>query len=186
MIPWFFVFNFVHFLSLEFRDVMTRGRGSSHSRFHRKLTNWSPDHNHWNDKLYPFWEEGDPRWQNCWKGSYVYCGTRNWVFWLCTSLPQQVHVITVHNNIYIPPVWNWVRKILFSFGEIKMAFIYDTTSLSINFQQRKIRGGALKWNILDGSRKLGLKMLQKQKTWCRPSNSSCQPKSPVWKLLGGI
>ncbi|KAJ6666588.1 hypothetical protein lerEdw1_020311 [Lerista edwardsae] len=50
---------------------MTRGRGSAHSRFHRRLTNWSPDHNHWNDKLYPSWEEGDPRWQNCWKGGRV-------------------------------------------------------------------------------------------------------------------
>ncbi|XP_053122119.1 transmembrane glycoprotein NMB isoform X2 [Hemicordylus capensis] len=55
----------------HFRDVMSRGRASSHNIFHRRLNNWSSDHNNWNDKLYPYWEEGDPRWKDCWKGGRV-------------------------------------------------------------------------------------------------------------------
>lgn len=76
--PWLFVLlgclliaGGVQSAAKDFRDVMTRGRASSHSKFHRRINNWSPDHNHWNDKLYPSWEEGDPRWQNCWRGGRV-------------------------------------------------------------------------------------------------------------------
>ncbi|XP_042332951.1 transmembrane glycoprotein NMB isoform X2 [Sceloporus undulatus] len=50
---------------------MTRGRAFSHNGYHRRLKGWSSDHNNWNDKLYPHWEEGDPRWENCWKGGRV-------------------------------------------------------------------------------------------------------------------
>ncbi|XP_062979896.1 transmembrane glycoprotein NMB isoform X2 [Elgaria multicarinata webbii] len=55
----------------QFRDVMRRGRVSSHNKFHGRLNSWSSDHNNWNDKLYPYWEEGDPRWKDCWKGGRV-------------------------------------------------------------------------------------------------------------------
>ncbi|XP_060104636.1 transmembrane glycoprotein NMB isoform X2 [Heteronotia binoei] len=55
----------------QFRDVMTRGRASSHTTFHRRLSGWSSDHNRWNEKLYPYWEDGDARWENCWKGGRV-------------------------------------------------------------------------------------------------------------------
>uniref|UniRef100_A0A803SKP5 Glycoprotein nmb n=1 Tax=Anolis carolinensis TaxID=28377 RepID=A0A803SKP5_ANOCA len=57
--------------TLEFQDVMTRGRAFSHNKYHGRLKDWSSDHNKWNDKLYPHWEEGDPRWNNCWKGGKV-------------------------------------------------------------------------------------------------------------------
>uniref|UniRef100_A0A8C8S370 Glycoprotein nmb n=1 Tax=Pelusios castaneus TaxID=367368 RepID=A0A8C8S370_9SAUR len=50
---------------------MDHGRSSSHVRSHKKLHGWSPDQNKWNEKLYPFWEKGDPRWNNCWKGGKV-------------------------------------------------------------------------------------------------------------------
>ncbi|XP_061442939.1 transmembrane glycoprotein NMB isoform X2 [Rhineura floridana] len=55
----------------QFRDVITRGRASSHNKFHRRLNGWSSDHNNWNDNLYPYWKEGDPRWKDCWKGGKV-------------------------------------------------------------------------------------------------------------------
>ncbi|XP_054847429.1 transmembrane glycoprotein NMB [Eublepharis macularius] len=55
----------------KFHDVMTRGRAYSHITFHRKLSGWSSDHNNWNEKLYPYWEDGDARWQSCWKGGRV-------------------------------------------------------------------------------------------------------------------
>uniref|UniRef100_A0A452HEC9 PKD domain-containing protein n=1 Tax=Gopherus agassizii TaxID=38772 RepID=A0A452HEC9_9SAUR len=55
----------------EFRDVMNHGRSSSHVRSHKKLHGWSPDQNQWNEKLYPFWEKGDPRWKDCWRGGKV-------------------------------------------------------------------------------------------------------------------
>uniref|UniRef100_A0A8D0GK77 Glycoprotein nmb n=1 Tax=Sphenodon punctatus TaxID=8508 RepID=A0A8D0GK77_SPHPU len=55
----------------KFRDVMSRGKSSSYVRYHKRLHGWSSDQNKWNEKLYPFWEEGDPRWQDCWKGGRV-------------------------------------------------------------------------------------------------------------------
>ncbi|KAF7237752.1 Protein QNR-71 [Varanus komodoensis] len=55
----------------QFRDVMSQGRKSSHNEFHGRLNSWSPDHNNWNDKLYPYWEKGDRRWKDCWKGGRV-------------------------------------------------------------------------------------------------------------------
>uniref|UniRef100_A0A7N5KMC1 PMEL/NMB N-terminal domain-containing protein n=1 Tax=Ailuropoda melanoleuca TaxID=9646 RepID=A0A7N5KMC1_AILME len=53
--------------SKRFRDVMTHGTAYSRN----KLDHWYSDHNNWNDKLYPTWEKGDPRWKNCWKGGKV-------------------------------------------------------------------------------------------------------------------
>uniref|UniRef100_K7G557 Glycoprotein nmb n=1 Tax=Pelodiscus sinensis TaxID=13735 RepID=K7G557_PELSI len=50
---------------------MSHGRSSSHVRSHKKLHGWFPDQNQWNEKLYPFWEKGDPRWNNCWRGGKV-------------------------------------------------------------------------------------------------------------------
>ncbi|XP_077159388.1 transmembrane glycoprotein NMB isoform X2 [Paroedura picta] len=50
---------------------MTRGRASSHITFHRRIRGWSSDHSTWNEKLYPYWKDGDARWENCWKGGRV-------------------------------------------------------------------------------------------------------------------
>ncbi|KAH0627393.1 hypothetical protein JD844_003028 [Phrynosoma platyrhinos] len=55
----------------QFHDVMTRGRAFSHNGYYGRLKGWSSDHNSWNEKLYPHWEEGDPKWKNCWKGGRV-------------------------------------------------------------------------------------------------------------------
>ncbi|KAJ7322406.1 hypothetical protein JRQ81_018693 [Phrynocephalus forsythii] len=55
----------------QFQDVMPQGRLPSHTKFHNKLNSWSSDHNIWNEKLYPHWKAGDPRWKNCWKGGKV-------------------------------------------------------------------------------------------------------------------
>ncbi|KAM6451484.1 transmembrane glycoprotein NMB [Liasis olivaceus] len=57
--------------SKQFRDVMTHGTATSRNKYHHRLNHWYSDHNNWNDKLYPFWEKGDPRWKNCWKGGKV-------------------------------------------------------------------------------------------------------------------
>lgn len=61
----------LHAAAKQFRDVMSHGRSSSHVRSHKKLHGWSPDQNQWNEKLYPFWEKGDPRWKDCWRGGKV-------------------------------------------------------------------------------------------------------------------
>ncbi|XP_006038322.1 transmembrane glycoprotein NMB isoform X2 [Alligator sinensis] len=55
----------------QFRDVLSHGKTSSHVRYHKKLHGWSPDQNNWNEKRYPSWEEGDPRWNDCWRGGRV-------------------------------------------------------------------------------------------------------------------
>ncbi|XP_014458697.1 transmembrane glycoprotein NMB [Alligator mississippiensis] len=55
----------------QFQDVLSHGKTSSHVRYHKKLNGWSPDQNNWNEKLYPSWEEGDPRWNDCWRGGRV-------------------------------------------------------------------------------------------------------------------
>ncbi|XP_038598173.1 transmembrane glycoprotein NMB [Tachyglossus aculeatus] len=55
----------------RFQDVMSRGRGPTYGRHHNQLEDWSSDQNQWDEKLYPFWKEGDPRWNNCWKGGRV-------------------------------------------------------------------------------------------------------------------
>ncbi|XP_006138417.2 transmembrane glycoprotein NMB isoform X1 [Pelodiscus sinensis] len=61
----------LHAAAKQFHDVMSHGRSSSHVRSHKKLHGWFPDQNQWNEKLYPFWEKGDPRWNNCWRGGKV-------------------------------------------------------------------------------------------------------------------
>ncbi|KFP80907.1 Protein QNR-71, partial [Acanthisitta chloris] len=53
-----------------FQDVLSHG-STSPVTSHKKLQGWSSDQNKWNEKLYPVWEEGDPRWKDCWKGGRV-------------------------------------------------------------------------------------------------------------------
>uniref|UniRef100_A0A8C3ECZ0 Glycoprotein nmb n=1 Tax=Corvus moneduloides TaxID=1196302 RepID=A0A8C3ECZ0_CORMO len=53
-----------------FQDVLSHGSTSPVTSY-KKLQGWSSDQNKWNEKLYPFWEEGDPRWKDCWKGGRV-------------------------------------------------------------------------------------------------------------------
>ncbi|KAJ7396268.1 Protein QNR-71 [Pitangus sulphuratus] len=52
-----------------FQDVLSYGSTSATS--YKKLQGWSSDQNKWNEKLYPFWKEGDSRWKDCWKGGRV-------------------------------------------------------------------------------------------------------------------
>lgn len=40
-------------------------------REHNQLSGWSSDENDWNEKLYPVWKRGDPRWKSSWKGGHV-------------------------------------------------------------------------------------------------------------------
>ncbi|XP_051465475.1 transmembrane glycoprotein NMB [Apus apus] len=54
----------------RFRDVLSDGTTDPVTSY-KKLQGWSSDQNTWNEKLYPFWEEGDPRWNDCWKGGRV-------------------------------------------------------------------------------------------------------------------
>ncbi|XP_023609619.1 transmembrane glycoprotein NMB isoform X2 [Myotis lucifugus] len=67
----------------RFHDVLSDERTSGHMREHNQLNGWSSDENDWNEKLYPVWKRGDPRWKNSWKGTgppadpYVY----NWTAW---------------------------------------------------------------------------------------------------------
>uniref|UniRef100_A0A8C0G027 Glycoprotein nmb n=1 Tax=Chelonoidis abingdonii TaxID=106734 RepID=A0A8C0G027_CHEAB len=63
--------NLLSFLLLFSGLSNFHGRSSSHVRSHKKLHGWSPDQNQWNEKLYPFWEKGDPRWKDCWRGGKV-------------------------------------------------------------------------------------------------------------------
>lgn len=51
-----------------FQDVLSNGR-TAPVTYHKKIQGWSSDQNKWNDKLYPFWEDSDPRWKDCWKGN---------------------------------------------------------------------------------------------------------------------
>nr|XP_009674769.1 PREDICTED: transmembrane glycoprotein NMB [Struthio camelus australis] len=55
--------------AIRFQDVLSQETTSVTS--YEKLHGWSSDQNEWNEKLYPFWEEGDPRWKDCWKGGKV-------------------------------------------------------------------------------------------------------------------
>ncbi|XP_054240958.1 transmembrane glycoprotein NMB [Indicator indicator] len=54
----------------RFQDVVSNGRTSPVTSY-KNIQGWSSDQNKWNEKLYPFWEEGDPRWKDCWKGGRV-------------------------------------------------------------------------------------------------------------------
>ncbi|XP_031445960.1 transmembrane glycoprotein NMB [Phasianus colchicus] len=56
--------------ALRFQDVLSNGR-TSPVMHHNKIQGWSSDQNNWNEKLYPFWEDNDPRWKDCWKGGKV-------------------------------------------------------------------------------------------------------------------
>uniref|UniRef100_A0A8C3L710 Glycoprotein nmb n=1 Tax=Chrysolophus pictus TaxID=9089 RepID=A0A8C3L710_CHRPC len=56
--------------ALRFQDVLSNGR-TSPVMHHNKIQGWSSDQNKWNEKLYPFWEDNDPRWKDCWKGGKV-------------------------------------------------------------------------------------------------------------------
>ncbi|XP_042672834.1 transmembrane glycoprotein NMB [Centrocercus urophasianus] len=55
--------------AMRFQDVLSNGRASP--VMHNKIQGWSSDQNKWNEKLYPFWEDNDPRWKDCWKGGKV-------------------------------------------------------------------------------------------------------------------
>ncbi|XP_036103545.1 transmembrane glycoprotein NMB isoform X1 [Molossus molossus] len=55
----------------RFHDVLSSERPSGHMREHNRLNGWSSDENDWNEKLYPMWKRGDPRWRNSWKGGHV-------------------------------------------------------------------------------------------------------------------
>ncbi|OXB56618.1 hypothetical protein ASZ78_008296, partial [Callipepla squamata] len=54
----------------RFQDVLSNGR-TSPITYNKKIQGWSSDQNKWNEKLYPFWEENDPRWKDCWRGGKV-------------------------------------------------------------------------------------------------------------------
>ncbi|XP_425991.3 transmembrane glycoprotein NMB [Gallus gallus] len=56
--------------AMRFQDVLSNGR-TAPVTYHKKIQGWSSDQNKWNDKLYPFWEDSDPRWKDCWKGGKV-------------------------------------------------------------------------------------------------------------------
>ncbi|XP_014641879.1 PREDICTED: transmembrane glycoprotein NMB [Ceratotherium simum simum] len=55
----------------RFHDVLSNERPSGYMREHNQLNGWSSDENDWNEKLYPVWKRGDPRWKNSWKGGHV-------------------------------------------------------------------------------------------------------------------
>ncbi|NXL93206.1 QNR71 protein, partial [Alectura lathami] len=56
--------------ALWFQDVLSSG-GTSPATYQKELQGWSSDQNKWDEKLYPVWEEDDPRWKDCWKGGRV-------------------------------------------------------------------------------------------------------------------
>ncbi|XP_010221979.1 PREDICTED: transmembrane glycoprotein NMB [Tinamus guttatus] len=56
--------------ALRFQDVLNQEQ-TSPATLYRKIQGWSSDQNEWNENLYPFWKEGDPRWKDCWKGGRV-------------------------------------------------------------------------------------------------------------------
>ncbi|XP_065608629.1 transmembrane glycoprotein NMB [Cyrtonyx montezumae] len=56
--------------AMRFQDVLSNGR-TSPTTYNKKIQGWSSDQNKWNEKLYPFWEENDPRWKDCWRGGRV-------------------------------------------------------------------------------------------------------------------
>ncbi|XP_018425594.1 PREDICTED: protein QNR-71-like [Nanorana parkeri] len=51
----------------RFKDMAEFGR-TGHN-YH--IRGWSPDSSSWDEKLYPAWKSGDPRWENCWRGGKV-------------------------------------------------------------------------------------------------------------------
>ncbi|CAK6434757.1 unnamed protein product [Pipistrellus nathusii] len=55
----------------RFHDVLGNERTSAHMREHNQLNGWSSDENDWNERLYPVWKRGDPRWKKSWRGGQV-------------------------------------------------------------------------------------------------------------------
>ncbi|XP_006832279.1 PREDICTED: transmembrane glycoprotein NMB [Chrysochloris asiatica] len=55
----------------RFHEVLSDERPSAYVGSHNQLNGWSSDENEWNEKLYPVWKPGDPRWKNGWKGGHV-------------------------------------------------------------------------------------------------------------------
>ncbi|XP_036309608.1 transmembrane glycoprotein NMB [Pipistrellus kuhlii] len=55
----------------RFHDVLGNERTSAHMREHNQLNGWSSDENDWNERLYPVWKRGDPRWEKSWRGGQV-------------------------------------------------------------------------------------------------------------------
>lgn len=55
----------------RFHDVLSDERTSGYMREHNQLNGWSSDENDWDEKLYPVWKRGDPRWKHSWKGGPV-------------------------------------------------------------------------------------------------------------------
>ncbi|XP_073486195.1 protein QNR-71-like [Aquarana catesbeiana] len=53
----------------RFQDVSEFGRGTAHKN--HLVRGWSVASSSWDDKLYPAWKSGDPRWENCWRGGKV-------------------------------------------------------------------------------------------------------------------
>ncbi|XP_010142614.1 PREDICTED: transmembrane glycoprotein NMB [Buceros rhinoceros silvestris] len=53
----------------RYQDVLSHQTSPITS--YKNIQGWSSDQNKWNEKLYPFWEEGDPKWKDCWKGGRV-------------------------------------------------------------------------------------------------------------------
>lgn len=55
----------------RFHEVLSNERTSGYTKEHNQLSGWSSDENEWNEKLYPVWKRGDPRWKHSWKGGNV-------------------------------------------------------------------------------------------------------------------
>lgn len=51
-----------------FHEALSNERTSGYIREYNQLSGWSSDENDWNERLYPVWKRGDPRWKNYWKG----------------------------------------------------------------------------------------------------------------------
>lgn len=52
----------------RFHEALSNERTSDYIREYNQLSGWSSDENDWNERLYPVWKRGDPRWKNSWKG----------------------------------------------------------------------------------------------------------------------
>ncbi|KAF6301704.1 glycoprotein nmb [Rhinolophus ferrumequinum] len=52
----------------RFHEALSNERTSGYIREYNQLSGWSSDENDWNERLYPVWKRGDPRWKNSWKG----------------------------------------------------------------------------------------------------------------------
>ncbi|XP_054420569.1 transmembrane glycoprotein NMB [Pteronotus mesoamericanus] len=57
--------------AIRYHDVLSNERTPAYMKERNQLNGWSSDENEWNQKLYPVWKRGDPRWNNSWKGGHV-------------------------------------------------------------------------------------------------------------------